>query len=569
MRTAVATVLLIPAVATTSCSDDNSTSGGPYLQIENPKIYSNTNAVARIPSYSELGCEIAPILAAKKFTDNPDSLQAHTVPLISYDIRSNRDWEVFVEGDNAEWLRINPSPVGSGDGRIFLTATNNYATTSRSTSVYIRYSDGSYSDASLAVTQLANTPFLITRVNGSDADQITFGKNSATCEISVSSNIDYFYSTEGDFFKLTETGNGLFTLEVEAYPQDAAELERTGTIDFKGVGEYSNMSGQITILQSIRPEIVTEGLTDKTISFKATDKAAFSFSVLANYDWTIDVDLPEDDKWYSVAPLMGLADEVVTILVTPTENTDKARSHSFTITTAEKNGEKATLTVTVKQAGDSGSSGGMTGLAEPVKWLFSAANMGNYTDAFVNANALQAHEGKGYISYTHTYADQTGIDDPDCKRLIGSTGQPYITGAWPGDYWLFEVPVTKFQAGTKVRFQGLTRTSATGQFYWLMEFCDGTSESDWKPVIATQTETVNGQEVTYTHAIPTSNMSMDFTVTYTKAIANGSVKFRMTCMANWQAGGGGALANPNGGTIRWASSEGTNYADSPSIEVVD
>ena len=43
----------------------------------------------------------------------------------------------------------------------------------------------------------------------------------------------------------------------------------------------------------------------------------------------------------------------------------------------------------------------------------------------------------------------------------------------------------------------------------------------------------------------------------------------MTCVANWKTDGSGALPNPNGGTIRWASSEGANYTDSPRIEVVD
>ncbi|MDY4569157.1 BACON domain-containing protein [Alistipes senegalensis] len=567
MRAAAAMALLIPAAALNSCNDDDEAVGGSYLRIENPMVGSNTKEVTRIPSYSELGCEIAPILASKKFSDAPDSLQAHTVSLISYDIRSNRDWTVVVEGDNAEWLRVNPSPIGSGDGRIFLTATNNYSTEARATTLYIRYADGSYSDASLAVTQTANTPYFITRVNGTDTGQITVKQAATTYEISVLSNIDYFYSTEGDFFRLTETGNGLFTLEVDAYPENAQELERSGSIDFKGVGAYASMTGRIVILQTIRPEIAADGLTNNTISFKAEDKTAVSFTVSANYDWSIEI--PEQDDWYTVTPLKGLANENVTVLVTPTENTDdKARNGKFTITTEEKMGEKASLAVTVKQA--SGSSGsGMTGLDAPVSWLFSAANMANYTDAFVKSNLLPANEGTGYISYTHTYLDQTGIDDPDCARFIGSTGQPYITGAWPGDYWLFQVPVTKFEAGTKVRFSGLTRTSATGQNYWLLEFCDGTGDNDWKPVIATQTATVNGEEIIYTHSIPSSNISIDVTVTYTKAIAKGEVRFRMTCVANWKTDGSGALPNPNGGTIRWASTEGTGYTDSPRIEVVD
>ena len=70
--------LLIPAAALNSCNDDDEAVGGSYLRIENPMVGSNT----RVLSYSELGCEIAPILASKKFSDAPDSLHAHTVSII-------------------------------------------------------------------------------------------------------------------------------------------------------------------------------------------------------------------------------------------------------------------------------------------------------------------------------------------------------------------------------------------------------------------------------------------------------------------------------------------------------
>lgn len=63
--------LLIPAAALNSCNDDDEAVGGSYLRIENPMVGSNTKEVTRVPSYSELGCEIAPILASKKFSDAP------------------------------------------------------------------------------------------------------------------------------------------------------------------------------------------------------------------------------------------------------------------------------------------------------------------------------------------------------------------------------------------------------------------------------------------------------------------------------------------------------------------
>ena len=90
---------------------------------------------------------------------------------------------------------------------------------------------------------------------------------------------------------------------------------------------------------------------------------------------------------------------------------------------------------------------------------------------------------------------------------------------------------------------------------------DGTS---WKPATDTQTATVNGEQITYTHLVPTANMQIDVTMTFARGISDGSVKIRFYCEANTTGG-----TEPNGGTIRWASSEGANYTDSPRIEVVD
>lgn len=320
MRAAAAMALLIPAAALNSCNDDDEAVGGSYLRIENPMVGSNTKEVTRVPSYSELGCEIAPILAIEEILRLARlAAGAHR---IAHQLR--HPLEPRLDGSR----RRRPMPNGCASilrPTAAATAASSsrprtLSTQARSTTLYIRYADGSYSDASLAVTQVANTPYFITRVNGTDAGQITVKQAAATYEISILSNIDYFYSTEGDFFRLTETGNGLFTLEVDAYPENAQELERTGSIDFKGAGAYASVTGRIVILQTIRPEIAAEGLTNNTISFKAEDKAAVSFTVSANYDWSIEI--PEKDDWYTVTPLKGLANESVTVLVTPTENTD-------------------------------------------------------------------------------------------------------------------------------------------------------------------------------------------------------------------------------------------------------
>ena len=207
--------------------------------------------------------------------------------------------------------------------------------------------------------------------------------------------------------------------------------------------------------------------------------------------------------------------------------------------------------------------GPLEGLDAPVKWFFNGASGTDYTamkEQFEQNNKLMASSGVGYISYFHTF-NPDGSLHPNSTRMIGSTGQPYVTGAWKGDYWLFEVPVKNFKSGTKVRFTGLTRISGTGQKYWSLQYMDGTS---WKPATDTQTATVNGEQITYTHLVPTANMQIDETMTFARGISDGSVKIRFYCEANTTGG-----TEPNGGTIRWASSADNGYNDSPVIQVVE
>lgn len=125
--------------------------------------------------------------------------------------------------------------------------------------------------------------------------------------------------------------------------------------------------------------------------------------------------------------------------------------------------------------------------------------------------------------------------------------------------------MTNLDAGTKVRFTAITRTSPTGHKFWRMEYNDG---GTWKPAAALQTTTETGEEVSYTHAMKadgTTYITVDVTVTYANAISGGNIEFRFVCAANWQANGKGALTKPNGGTIRWG---GAGTADSPRIQIV-
>ena len=554
-RGAGAAALLLATLLTGACNDDDTSTGSPYFRLENVVVSSKM-----VTSSSELGFDVEAMVG------DP------TLELIRYDIRSNCDWTVEANSTDADWLLIWPDH-GSGDGKVRFCVTDNDNPDPRATTVVFRYADGRQTEATLAVKQAANVPHITISVNNSQTNEIVAGRYAKSYDISVNANIDFFYSLEkNDWATLTETGNGRFKLDIAAYPEQPTELERSCAITFKGAGEYESTTSRIDILQTITPkiEVTSEDLdtSDNSLPpFAAQGAKPISVTLKSNWDWSI---VEEADAWYSVSPAAGEADQEYTLTITPTDNTGDMRYGLVTIRTVEVLGESGIFEITISQETGSGSSAPMTGLDKPVEWFFNGASGTDYTTPtkqFVEENSLRAVSGVGYLSYTHTYVDDQGQPDPDCERFIGGTGQPYITGAWPGDYWLFSVPVKNFKAGTNVRFSGVSRISGTGQKYWRLEYLDGTA---WKAACELQTTTFNGESISYTHILPTStpNLEVSATVTFKRAIPDGEVQFRFICAANC-TGGNQALPNPNGGTIRWASSVETGYKDSPRIEVVE
>ena len=155
-----------------------------------------------------------------------------------------------------------------------------------------------------------------------------------------------------------------------------------------------------------------------------------------------------------------------------------------------------------------------------------------------------------------------GTSDPTYR--VGSTGHPFVTGVWPGDYWLFTATDGKeYPAGTKLHISFLTRVSGTGQKYWTLEYWDGEA---WQPTDELQTETETGKSVQYNFIEQKSNVTVDKTFTLAKACTQ--MQFRMVCMANWTAGNK-ELTSPNGGTCRLASDASDLDGTSPVFEVVE
>ena len=215
---------------------------------------------------------------------------------------------------------------------------------------------------------------------------------------------------------------------------------------------------------------------------------------------------------------------------------------------------------------------------EPVvlaEWLFTMDNRNTYADSFGGTSGVKDNtagdggkriaanlSGTGYISYVQI--DKTALDpDNKVQRTVGSTGHPYVTGGWVGDYWLFTFGDKAIVKSSKVSIKYITRTSATGMKYWRLEYLDGT---EWKPAMATTTVKVtDGTEIAYNiemNADAKTNVEVDVVVEYANDTAEPC--FRMLCLANEQTNGKGPLEAINSGTVRIAGAVGT----SPIIKLV-
>ena len=186
----------------------------------------------------------------------------------------------------------------------------------------------------------------------------------------------------------------------------------------------------------------------------------------------------------------------------------------------------------------------------PAVWRFlNRKGEQPYEDNWQVHNKVPADEGLG--SFSFVIADESNLTSK-FTQVIGATGDPYVTGAWPGDYWLYEVPAL-IPANTLLSINFSGRVSATGHKYWMLEYLDG---EEWKPVGNVLTSEETGSPVEYTNAMQNANAPIggSFKVKNTMT----SLKVRYRCMANWQSdpAKGGALTARNGGTARMTGDDG-------------
>ena len=388
-----------------------------------------------------------------------------------------------------------------------------------------------------------------------DPELLTFnGTPGAPKTITVKSDYDWTISTAYDWLHLDVEGGVAgeeTTVTVTCDESELSEL-REGTIRI--VSEDSEKV--INVVQSAAGQMLDPFISISTGNLLEVNAEEGESDIKVQYNTEYEVQVDAD--WLTLTPVTTRAlvewDEYV---LTRTANESEApRTGTVRFYNDAK---KLEAVVTVVQEGKE-----VIFDNNLIQWGFDAALMDFYKDSFEKDNSFKSNvAGVGYLSW-HNLPESVAADtDGKKSQLIGGTGQPYVTGVWPGDYWEFTFPVRNVPAGNVVTFSALHRISGTGQKYWRMDWSvDGTT---WTPVKALETETETGTNAQYTHIAPTSDILLTEFFKLPEAIAEGDVRIRFTCVANWQGNGKGALKAPNGGTHRWSGTAETG----PKITVTE
>ncbi len=380
-----------------------------------------------------------------------------------------------------------------------------------------------------------------------DPELLTFnGTPGAPKTLTVISDYDWTIATAYDWLHLDVEGGVAgeeTTVTVTCDESELSEL-REGTIRIvsedseKVVHVVQSAAGQM-----LDPFIsVTTGNILEVSAGSGTSDIRVQYNT--EYEYSVDVD------WLALAPAgtRALVEWDEYILTRAANESESPRVGTVRFYNEAK---KLEAVVTVRQEGKE-----VVFDNNLIQWGFDASLMDSYKDSFEKDNSFKSNiAGVGFLSW-NDLPENVALDENAKKsHLIGGTGQPYITGAWPGDYWEFTVPLKNVSAGNVVTFTALHRISATGQKFWRMDWSvDGTA---WTPVKPLQTETETGTSAQYTHIAPTSDEEISESFTLPQAVADGTLRIRFTCVANWQGNGKGALAAPNGGTHRWSGTAET------------
>ncbi len=385
-------------------------------------------------------------------------------------------------------------------------------------------------------------------VGGVENDLITFeGTPEAPVSFTVKSDADYTISTSANWLHLDVTEGVAGAESNVTLTCDASALStlRKAEISIKsGLTTRKIQVVQSAAGQTLSPFISIIGGNSVKVKSDVTEK---TFTVQANVPYQVEV--VDGADWISVETVatrtLVETSDVRLILSENTASTN--RTGLVRVFNASENID-AYLAVTQTAS-----------VIVLARWKLDATTMDTYKDLFGTLDGTfdkNAGDGGQYIPannggvgrLTYVQIDKNELDvNNAASRVTGSTGEPFVKGCWPGDYWLFTVDYEEgIPAGSKIHGYFVSRASASGMKYFLAEYLDGT---EWKPVSETTTTKVGDDDITFNiNHNNTANFPLDFNFTMTKPTK--TMQVRVKCVANAQASGKGAVKAPNTGTVR-------------------
>ncbi len=188
-------------------------------------------------------------------------------------------------------------------------------------------------------------------------------------------------------------------------------------------------------------------------------------------------------------------------------------------------------------------------------WNLGEANMNTYVDLFGGLAGIKSNEAgdgglyipssTGDAKITYVQVDKTGLAQENATRIVGGTGEPYVMGAWTGDYWLFDVNAN-IAKGEIIKANFVSRTSGTAPKYWVVEYFNG---AEWVPAMPTTAVEVEGATLNYNIAHKnTDNFPVEFYLAAPADLTKFQVRSRV--LSPYQAKNAASPALPNGGTAR-------------------
>lgn len=405
------------------------------------------------------------------------------------------------------------------------------------------------------------TPATI-EVEGVTDNIITFeGTPEAPVKFNVTSDMDFEVTSDASWLTI-ENGVGAAyepqEVTVTCAPSDQSTM-RKATITIKsGISKY-----EINVIQSsaggeLEPFVSIVGGNALSTNYQEKNLV---LKVQSNVEYTVTSDV----DWITIIPASKALVEVAPHNYTIAKNNDSEPRTGHIVVKNDEKGIESVFTITQD-------------VFTPLycEWLFNATTMADAVTGYAatfNDKSTAAGDGGQYVNsnvagngrITYVQVDKSAYvsaDYPNAPaRTVGSTGHPFVYGAWPGEYWLFEATDgEEYPAGTKLNISFITRVSGTGQKYWLLEYWDGDA---WQPAAELQTATVGDATISYNFTPTSSTKNSTVNVTWELAKPCTVMKFKYSCVANY---GYDNTISPtmNKGTNRIAGAAGT----SPIFKVV-